>query len=162
VVTTPSQFRAISDRLCATILDLLLERAATVAELAAAAQRPKSTVAHHVDVLVDAEMLRVVRTRRVRAIDELYYGRAAPVVLRRGREPSGQPRAGHEMLSKETKEPEPAILGIGAWVTFGSRALFRKYELGGVSTHTRWGLTSCVPVTRMRPQQLSGAACGPH
>jgi len=74
-VSTPAQLRAIADPLRSTILDLVLERAATVAELAAAVDRPKSTVAHHVNVLVDAGMLRVVRTRRVRAIDERYYGR---------------------------------------------------------------------------------------
>ena len=34
-------------------------------------------MAHHVNVLVDAGMLQVVRTRRVRAIDERYYGRTA-------------------------------------------------------------------------------------
>ena len=79
VVTTPARLRAIADPLRATILDLLLERAATVAELAAAVKRPRSTVAHHVNVLVDAGMLRVVRTRRVRAIDERYYGRTARV-----------------------------------------------------------------------------------
>jgi DNA-binding transcriptional ArsR family regulator len=79
VVTAPEQLRALADPLRATILDLLLERAATVAELAAAVERPKSTVAHHVNVLVDAGMLRVVRTRRVRAIDERYYGRTARV-----------------------------------------------------------------------------------
>jgi DNA-binding transcriptional ArsR family regulator len=77
VITAPAQLRAIADPLRATILDLLLERAATVAELAAAVQRPKSTVAHHVNVLLEAGMLRVVRTRRVRAIDERYYGRTA-------------------------------------------------------------------------------------
>jgi DNA-binding transcriptional ArsR family regulator len=76
-VTTPAQLRGMADPLRATILDLLLERAATVAELAAAVKRPKSTVAHHVKVLVEAGMLRVVRTRRVRAIDERYYGRTA-------------------------------------------------------------------------------------
>jgi DNA-binding transcriptional ArsR family regulator len=93
VVTAPEQLRALADPLRATILDLLLERAATVAELAAAVQRPKSTVAHHVNVLVDAGMLRVVRTRRVRAIDERYYGRTARVfyvgvVNRPGEDPS--------------------------------------------------------------------------
>src|ERR671923_1266992 len=77
VVTEPKQLRALADRLRATILDLLLERAATVGELAAAVKRPKSTVAHHVNVLVAAGMLRVVRTRRVRAIDERFYGRTA-------------------------------------------------------------------------------------
>jgi DNA-binding transcriptional ArsR family regulator len=74
-VSTPTQLRAIADPLRTTILDLVLERAATVAELAAAVDRPKSTVAHHVNVLLQAGMLRVVRTRRVRAIDERYYGR---------------------------------------------------------------------------------------
>jgi DNA-binding transcriptional ArsR family regulator len=74
-VSTPAQLRAIADPLRSTILDLVLERAATVAELAAAVDRPKSTVAHHVNVLLEAGMLRVVRTRRVRAIDERYYGR---------------------------------------------------------------------------------------
>jgi DNA-binding transcriptional ArsR family regulator len=79
VITAPAQLRAIADDLRGTILDLLLERAATVAELAAAVGRPKSTVAHHVNVLLDAGLLRVVRTRRVRAIDERYYGRTARV-----------------------------------------------------------------------------------
>src|ERR671918_1222667 len=79
VITAPAQLRALADPLRDTILDLLLERAATVAELAAAVQRPKSTVAHHVNVLVEAGMLRVVRTRRVRAIDERFYGRTARI-----------------------------------------------------------------------------------
>ena len=93
VITAPAQLRAIADPLRDTILDLLLERAATVAELAAAVGRPKSTVAHHVNVLLDAGMLRVVRTRRVRAIEERYYGRTARVfyvgvVSKRGEDPT--------------------------------------------------------------------------
>ena len=76
-VTTTAQLRAMADPLRATILDLLLERAATVAELAAAVGRPKGTVAHHVNVLVAAGLLRVVRTRRVRAVEERAYGRTA-------------------------------------------------------------------------------------
>ncbi|MFG1906241.1 ArsR/SmtB family transcription factor [Kribbella sp. NPDC048928] len=76
-LTTAEQVRAISDPLRTTILGLLHERAATVTELATAVGRPKSTVAHHVKVLADAGILRVVRTRRVRAIEERFYGRAA-------------------------------------------------------------------------------------
>jgi DNA-binding transcriptional ArsR family regulator len=76
-VSTPAQLRAMAHPVRSSILDLLLERAATVGELASALGRPKSTVAHHVNVLVDAGMLRVVRTRRVRAIDERSYGRTA-------------------------------------------------------------------------------------
>jgi DNA-binding transcriptional ArsR family regulator len=79
VVSEPAQLRAMAEPLRSTILDLLLERAATVGELAAALGRPKSTVAHHVKVLVEAGMLQVVRTRRVRAIEERFYGRTARV-----------------------------------------------------------------------------------
>ncbi|MEW1951856.1 helix-turn-helix domain-containing protein [Terrabacter sp. NPDC080008] len=79
-LTTPAQLRAIADPLRSSILDLVLERAATVSELAAAVGRPKSTVAHHVGVLVDAGMLKVVRTRRVRAIDERFYGRTGRTI----------------------------------------------------------------------------------
>jgi DNA-binding transcriptional ArsR family regulator len=92
-VTAPAQLRAMAEPLRGTILDLLLERAATVAELAAAVGRPKSTVAHHVKVLVDAGMLRVVRSRKVRAVEERYYGRTARmfhvgVVNRPGEDPT--------------------------------------------------------------------------
>ena len=77
VVTAPQELRAIADPLRGTILDLLLERAATITELAEAVNRPKGTVAHHVRVLVGVGMLRVVRTRQVRAIVERFYGRTA-------------------------------------------------------------------------------------
>ena len=76
-LTQPSQVRALSHPLRNTILSLLHERAATVTELAAAVGRPKSTVAHHVNVLADTGLVRVVRTRRVRAIEERFYGRTA-------------------------------------------------------------------------------------
>jgi DNA-binding transcriptional ArsR family regulator len=76
-LTSAEQVRAISDPMRTTLLGLLHERAATVTELAGAVKRPKSTVAHHVSVLTTAGLLRVVRTRRVRAIEERYYGRTA-------------------------------------------------------------------------------------
>src|SRR6188472_3967039 len=76
-LTEPSQVKALSHPLRTAILGLLHERAATVSELAVALGRPKSTVAHHVKVLVEAGLLRVVRTRRVRAIEERFYGRTA-------------------------------------------------------------------------------------
>jgi DNA-binding transcriptional ArsR family regulator len=79
IVTSPQELRALADPLRGTLIDLVLERAATVAELAAAVGRPKSTVAHHVGVLVAAGLLKVVRTRRVRAIDERFYGRTARI-----------------------------------------------------------------------------------
>jgi DNA-binding transcriptional ArsR family regulator len=77
VVTAPAQLRALADPLRGTLLELVLERAATITELARAVGRPKSTVGYHVNVLVEAGLFRVVRTRRVRAIEERYYGRVA-------------------------------------------------------------------------------------
>jgi DNA-binding transcriptional ArsR family regulator len=76
-LSTPSQVQAISHPLRTTILGLLHERAATVTEVASALARPKSTVAYHLNVLHDANLVRVIRTRRVRAVEERYYGRTA-------------------------------------------------------------------------------------
>jgi DNA-binding transcriptional ArsR family regulator len=76
-LTEPSQVKAIGHPVRTTILGLLHERAATVSELAVALERPKSTVAHHVKVLAKAGLVQVVRTRRVRAIEERFYGRTA-------------------------------------------------------------------------------------
>lgn len=77
VVTATEQLRLLGDDLRSQLLELLLERAATVTELAAAVGRPKSTVAYHVNLLTEAGLLKVVRTRRVRAIEERFYGRVA-------------------------------------------------------------------------------------
>lgn len=81
VASSPDQLRALADPLRSTLLDLALERAVTVKELAAAVGRPKSTVAHHVGVLVEAGLLRVVRTRRVKAIEERFYGRTGRTIV---------------------------------------------------------------------------------
>lgn len=89
-LTRPDQVKALGHPLRTTILQLLHERAATVTELAGAVGRPKSTVAHHVDVLVRGDLLRVVRTRKVRAIEERYYGRTARMfVVAAGRTADG-------------------------------------------------------------------------
>lgn len=76
-LSTADQVKAIGHPLRTAILQLLHERAATVTELALAVDRPKSTVAHHVGVLTRNGLLQVVRTRKVRAIEERFYGRTA-------------------------------------------------------------------------------------
>jgi len=80
VLTRVDQVRALAHPLRTTIMGLLAERPASVAEIAEATGRPKGTVAHHVGVLHRAGLLQVVRTRRVRAVEERYYGRAARTV----------------------------------------------------------------------------------
>ncbi len=78
---TPQRLKAIAEPVRSLILDLVLERAATVTELAVALDRPKSSVAYHVDVLVDAGLLQVVRTRKVRAVEERFYGRTGRTII---------------------------------------------------------------------------------
>jgi DNA-binding transcriptional ArsR family regulator len=78
---TPEQLKALGDRTRWAILDLILERAATTTELAEALERPKGTVDHHLKVLERAGLVRVVRTRRVRAITERYWGRTGRTIM---------------------------------------------------------------------------------
>jgi DNA-binding transcriptional ArsR family regulator len=116
-LTTPAQVKAISDPLRTTILSLLHERAATVTELAGAVGRPKSTVAHHVKVLMEAGLLQVVRTRRVRAIDERYYGRTARMFyVGVGRRPGGEPLPlDFNDFEVAARESGPAYLDHKLW-----------------------------------------------
>ncbi|WP_026928739.1 ArsR/SmtB family transcription factor [Glycomyces tenuis] len=123
-LTEPAQVKAIGHPLRTTILQLLHERAATVTELATALERPKSTVAHHVDVLARNGLLQVVRTRKVRAIEERFYGRTA-------------------RLFYVTAEPSPA--GAAASGDFNdfevaareSAAAFEEGRLWGFIRHAR-------------------------
>ena len=110
---TPAQLKAIANPLRTRILDLVLERAATVTELASALERPKSSVAYHVDTLVGVGLLQVVRTRRVRAIEERFYGRTGrTIVLGDGSLPDGT--TGRNLLQEASAEiaavPEPGAL----------------------------------------------------
>jgi len=111
VISAPQELRAIAHPLRGILLDLLLERAATVSELAEAVGRPKSTVAHHVKVLVDVGLLRVVRTRRVRAIEEKSYGRTARnISVGRVRAEDVTPPPWSNQLADAAEESMPAYL----------------------------------------------------
>ncbi len=78
---TAARLKALGDPLRQLILDLVLERAMSVTELAVRVRRPKGTVAHHVDVLTEVGLLTVVRTRKVRALEERFYGRTARTIM---------------------------------------------------------------------------------
>jgi DNA-binding transcriptional ArsR family regulator len=83
-VEDPKQLRALGDAFRARIVILLRERAASTSELAAALETPKGTVGHHLKVLESAGLIRVVRTRKVRALTEKYYGRVARLFVMKG------------------------------------------------------------------------------
>lgn len=124
IVTSQKELRALAHRIRDLILELLLERAATVSELAEAIGRPGSTVAYHVDVLLDAGYLKVVRTRRVRAIDERFYGRTARVF----------------MVGKVTHDgfdPETELTNLIALAARESEAAHREDRVRAILRHAR-------------------------
>jgi DNA-binding transcriptional ArsR family regulator len=94
VVQEAHQLRALADDLRARIVLLIRERAASITELAQMLELPKGTVGHHVKVLEEAGLIRVVRTRQVRALTEKYYGRVARLFVLRSDEPLPEGLAG--------------------------------------------------------------------
>ena len=83
-VASPDQLKAIGDDTRTTILSMLNERSATTTQLAASLGRPKGSVGYHLKVLEDAGLVRVVRTAKVRALTEKYYGRTARTFIIKG------------------------------------------------------------------------------
>ena len=77
VLATDEQMKAFANPTRRDILALLSERPASVKELSIALGKAKGSVGHHVKALESAGMVRVVRTRQVRAITEKFYGRTA-------------------------------------------------------------------------------------
>jgi DNA-binding transcriptional ArsR family regulator len=78
---TPTQLKALGHPVRNAILHLVAERAATTRELATAVDRSHGTVAHHLKVLEGAGLVRVVRTRQVRAVTESYWGRTGRTIM---------------------------------------------------------------------------------
>lgn len=80
-VGEPAAIAAFSQATRQRILAHLLERAASTKTLADALELSPGTVGHHLKVLEEAGLVRVVRTRQVRAVTERYYGRTARTFL---------------------------------------------------------------------------------
>lgn len=73
VLNSPAQFRALGHPLRHRLLNLLRQRPATLAQLASALGSTKGTVGYHVQLMVDAGLVRLAGTRRVRGGTERYY-----------------------------------------------------------------------------------------
>ncbi|MET8622570.1 winged helix-turn-helix domain-containing protein [Kitasatospora sp. NPDC004669] len=76
-IGAPEQFAALSHPLRQRLLFALGHRPATIRQLAAQLDAKKGNVAHHLKVLRDAGLVRVVETRQVRGGTEQYYQRTA-------------------------------------------------------------------------------------
>ena len=115
VADRPEQLKALGERTRLAILDLVLDRAATITELSVALSKPKGTVAHHVEVLLRAGLLRVVRTRQVRALTESFYGRTGRTIHVTVPLTPGHPMGG--MLAEALNEQIPHVEGCGGGFT---------------------------------------------
>jgi DNA-binding transcriptional ArsR family regulator len=92
VVSETEQLRALADDVRLRIVALLRERAASTTELAEQVGLAKGTVAHHLKVLEGAGLVKVVRTRRVRALTESFYGRVARLYVLKSSDDKPQAR----------------------------------------------------------------------
>jgi DNA-binding transcriptional ArsR family regulator len=88
IVSEPEQLRALADELRGRIIGLLRERAWSTQQLARELEIPKGTIGHHLKVLERAGLIRVVRTRKVRAVTEKFYGRVARLFLFQAEDPA--------------------------------------------------------------------------
>ena len=88
LVADPAQLRAMSDPFRTQLVQLLRDRARSTQEISAELDIPKGTVGHHLKVLEKAGLIRVVRTRQVRAVTEKFYGRTARLFLYQTEDPA--------------------------------------------------------------------------
>lgn len=76
-VASAEQFKALGHPMRHRLLFALGQEPATISQLAVSLNTRKGNVAHHLGVLREAGMVRVVETRQVRGGTEQYYRRSA-------------------------------------------------------------------------------------
>src|SRR5439155_17154836 len=114
VVSEPAQLRAMADPFRTGLIQLLRDRARSTQEIAEELSVPKGTVGHHLKVLERAGLIRVVRTRKVRALTEKFYGRTARLFLIRSEQaPETSPVLGAAAFRRAADELEVAPAGSG-------------------------------------------------
>jgi len=115
IVAEPAQLRAMADPFRVQLVQLLRDRARSTQELAQQLSMPKGTVGHHLKVLESAGLIRVVRTRKVRAVTEKFYGRTARLFLYQTEDPADGRAISAVTLRQAASEVElaPVTAGFG-------------------------------------------------
>lgn len=106
VVSERGQLRALANDVRTAIVALLRERARSTQDLSRELDIPKGTVGHHLKVLEQAGLIRVVRTRQVRAVTEKFYGRTARLFLFEIEDPADAGALGAAALRRAAAEVE--------------------------------------------------------
>lgn len=109
---TPEQAGVFNERTRTDIMMLLAERPASVSQLAEALDKPKGTVGHHVKALEEAGLVKVVRTRQVRAITEKFYGRLARTYVFPQMEEAGEDHGFLVEAMQEIRQPREDEAGF--------------------------------------------------
>ena len=115
LVAEPAQLRAMGDPFRTQLIQLLRDRARSTQEISEELSVPKGTVGHHLKVLERAGLIRVVRTRKVRAVTEKFYGRTARLFLFQTEDPADSRAISAVTLRQAANEVElaPIVTGFG-------------------------------------------------
>lgn len=113
IVSEPPQLRAMADPFRVQLVQLLRDRARSTQELSEELSMPKGTVGHHLKVLESAGLIRVVRTRKVRAVTEKFYGRTARLFLYQTEDPADGRAISAVTLRQAANEVELAPMSAG-------------------------------------------------
>lgn len=115
VVADPQQLKAMADPLRSQLIQLLRDRARSTQEIAVELDTPKGTIGHHLKVLESAGLIRVVRTRKVRAVTEKFYGRTARLFLYQVEDAADGRAISANTLRQASNEVElaPMVTGFG-------------------------------------------------
>jgi len=115
LVEEPAQLRAMADPFRTQLIQLLRDRARSTQEISEELGVPKGTVGHHLKVLESAGLIRVVRTRKVRAVTEKFYGRTARLFLYQTEDPADGRAISAVTLRQAASEVDlaPFVAGFG-------------------------------------------------
>ena len=115
LVADTAQLRAMADPFRTGLIQLLRDRARSTQEISEELSVPKGTVGHHLKVLERAGLIRVVRTRKVRALTEKFYGRTARLFLYQTEDPADGRAISAVTLRQAAGEVElaPLVTGFG-------------------------------------------------
>jgi DNA-binding transcriptional ArsR family regulator len=113
IVADPAQHRAMADPFRTQLIQLLRDRARSTQEISEELGVPKGTVGHHLKVLESAGLIRVVRTRKVRAMTEKFYGRTARLFLYQTEDPADGRAISAVTLRQAANEVELAPFATG-------------------------------------------------
>jgi DNA-binding transcriptional ArsR family regulator len=115
LVADPAQLRAMADPFRVQLVQLLRDKARSTQEISEELGVPKGTVGHHLKVLESAGLIRVVRTRKVRAMTEKFYGRTARLFLYQTEDPADGRAISAVTLRQAANEVDlaPLVAGFG-------------------------------------------------